>query len=491
MPRQPPDTAEGWYALHDFRTVDWGAWRSAPERVREGAIEEGVSYLSEHEAVADAPVGSSAVYSVLGHDADLLVVHFRPEMADLDAAQRQFEQTTFAAFTERADSYFSVTEVGGYTSEEMTKDPDEIEDSGLANYVRTKLYPSIPDATFVCFYPMDKRRQPGQNWYDLPFDERAELMGSHGDIGKRYAGKVTQVITGSIGFDDYEWGVTLWANDPTDIKDLLYEMRFDEGSSKYAEFGPFQFGQPFPPEDLAAFMAGDAISTDGTDPRADEARESGAGDAANAPGESASSDEPGDVADVVDLRAELADAGVYAGQPHGEDVYALVVYSEADVSALEAEVEGLASNFDHYDTHVKTAVYRDVDGEKTAVVSLWETEKAASIAGGYLSDLPGVVHEAGEGDTFSTLGMFYTVKPDHREAFVERFETVGDLLAEMDGHVESALLANVEDEDDMFIASEWRDKDAALEFFRSPEFRNTVDWGRDILADRPRHVFLA
>ena len=130
-------------------------------------------------------------------------------------------------------------------------------------------------------------------------------------------------------------------------------------------------------------------------------------------------------------------------------------------------------------------------GEKTAVASLWETEKAASIAGGYLSDLPGVVGEAGEGETFSTLGMFYTVKSEHREDFVERFETVGGMLSDMEGHLETYLLANVEDGDDMFIASEWADQEAATEFFRSEAFRDTVDWGREILADRPRHVFLA
>jgi chlorite dismutase len=488
MSGQHPDTAEGWYMLHDFRTVDWDAWRSASERVRQRAVAEGVSYLRDHEAVADAPDGSSAVFSVLGHDADLLVIHFRPEMADLDTAERRFEQTAFSEFTERASSYVSVTEVGGYTSEEMAKDPADIEDAGLAKYVRTKLYPEMPDTEFVCFYPMDKRRQPGQNWYDLPFDERAELMARHGEIGKGYAGKVTQVITGSIGFDDYEWGVTLWSNDPTHIKDLLYEMRFDEGSSKYAEFGPFQFGRRFPPGDLGAFVAGEPVPAEGDDGAAARTRD------ADGPTEAESddvADGESEAADVVDLRAELADAGVYAGQPHGEDVYALVVYSEADLDELKAEVEGLAGNFDHYDTHVKTAVYRDVSGEKTAVSSLWETEKAASVAAGYLSDLPGVVREAGEGDTFSTLGMFYTVEPDHREDFVERFETVGELLADMDGHVESSLLANVEDEDDMFVASEWAGRDAALEFFRSPEFRETVDWGREILADRPRHVFLA
>jgi chlorite dismutase len=191
------------------------------------------------------------------------------------------------------------------------------------------------------------------------------------------------------------------------------------------------------------------------------------------------------------IREELADLDIYAGQPHGEDIYALVLYSEADRDELVAEVEDLSEGFDRYDTHSGTKVYEDPDSERNAVVSLWETEDAADTASDYLSDLPGVVGWAGEGDGFGTMGMFYTVKPEHREDFVEKFGTVGGLLEDMDGHRETALLANVDDENDMFIASQWDSKEDAMGFFRSEAFSDTVDWGRDILADKPRHVFLA
>jgi chlorite dismutase len=169
----------------------------------------------------------------------------------------------------------------------------------------------------------------------------------------------------------------------------------------------------------------------------------------------------------------------------------MVLYSEAELDELHAEVESLADGFDRYDTHVDTSLYRGTQTDRAAVVSLWETADAAETAGGYLSDLPGVVRRAGEGSGFGTMGMFYTVKPEHREEFVERFETVGGLLAELEGHHETDLMVNVEDENDMFIASQWGSKEDAMGFFRSDDFRETVQWGRDVLADRPRHVFLA
>ncbi|MGA9400614.1 heme-binding protein [Haladaptatus sp.] len=492
MPRKVPPTREGWYALHDFRTIDWDAWRDAPERTRDAALADGVEFLSAHEDVTDAEDGSSAVFSVMGHEADLLILHFRPTVNALDTAERAFERTEFADFTERTDSYMSVTEVGSYTSDEMVKDPEDIEDTGMARYVASKLYPDVPDAEFVCFYPMSKLRLPEANWYDTPYDERADMMASHGEIGKTYAGKVTQIITGSIGMEDYEWGVDLFSNDPTHIKDILYEMRFDEASSRFAEFGEFSFGRRFPPEDLPALMAGEEIPTpEDAHPHGESHHGSAHAHGESDHGETSEADSPHGTGEeeAEGIRGELEDLGIYAGQPHGEDVYSIVLYSEADADELFEEVTGLRESFDHYDTHVKTAVYEG--DERAAVVSIWDTQSAAETAGGFLSDLPGIVARAGEESGFGTMGMFYTVKPEHREDFVEKFGAVGDALADMEGHFDSELLANHEDENDMFISSQWRSKDDAMDFFRSDAFRDTVSWGRDILADRPRHVFLA
>jgi chlorite dismutase len=505
---RPPKTEEGWYVLHDFRRVDWGAWRDAPERVREAAVEEGVEYLERHEAVADADAGDSAVFSILGHEADLLVLHLRPTVEALDRAERQFERTGFADVTERADSYVSVTEVSGYVSEEFVSGDRDDLDPGTRRYIESKLKPSLPDEGYVSFYPMSKRRGETYNWYDLDFEERADLMAEHGDTGRGFGGKVQQIISSSVGFDDWEWGVTLFAADPVHLKDIVYEMRFDEGSAKYGEFGRFYVGRRFPPRDLGAFMAGEAVPVpEDAHPHGEGGHPHGEGTGGHPHGEgghphgeshgesgggSPHGDSPHEGSGDGDIREELADLDVYAGQPHGEDVYALVLYSEADPDDLADEAYALRESFDHYDTHVKTAVYepRDADGP-AAVVSIWDTESAADTAAGFLSELPGVVGRAGDEDGFGTMGMFYTVKPEHRDEFVATFDEVGDLLADMDGHRGTDLMVNREDDNDAFIASRWDAKDDAMEFFRTDEFSETVDWGRDVLADRPRHVFLA
>jgi chlorite dismutase len=652
--REAPVTEEGWYALHDLRRIDWDAWRDATERERERALDEGVEYLRSHEDVTDSDEGGSAAFAVTGHKADLMLVHLRPETADLDRAERAFEHTALAEFTERATSYVSVTEVSGYVTEELEDGIENIESEGTRNYMLQRLRPSMPDAEHVCFYPMDKRRGPEHNWYDLPFDERAELISGHGDVGREYAGKVTQIITGSMGFDDYEWGVTLFADDPTEIKHLLADMRFDPSSSRFAEFGPFYFGRRFAPEHLSDLLAGERLPAYGEASAPDEthgtarasASATGAGGSATAsdagddadgsedtddsgtsrrpsPGtpphaevtaeelaaelhrlgvdlgehpeagfglvfhsdedaevlvdevdglrsnfdhydthvfttvraDAGSSavvslwkneraantasgflgdlpgvDEAGEAEDKEvaigapvdadgkveeeehkeeaeiepvgtaegtgdeeddDIRGELADFDIYAGKPHGEDVYAMVLYSDADPGELGEELDSLRDGFDRYDTHVRTALYQGSETDRAAVVSLWETREAADTAGNYLGDLPGVVARAGEESGFGTMGMFYTVKPEHREEFVDRFGAVGDLLADMDGHFETDLMINSADENDMFIASQWRAREDAMDFFRSDAFRETVQWGRDVLADRPRHVFLA
>ena len=533
---EAPQTEEGWFALHDFRSIDWDAWRDAPERKRRQAIEEGEAFLKHRELVADAEAGDSGLFSVLGHKSDLLFVHFRPTLDDLSAIERQFETTALASVTEQTTSYVSVTEVSGYVSDAYFEEGPEEIDEGLRRYIEGKLTPEIPDDEYVCFYPMSKRRGEEYNWYDLSFEDRADLMAGHGEVGKGYAGKIKQVIASSVGLDDHEWGVTLFGADPTDIKDIVYEMRFDPASSRYGEFGDFYIGRRFPPSDLGAYLAGETVPTGGSNEGSghghgesghghgesghhDESShhgDDGHGDRgeghghASAAGGSAHGDHPhgdegaadegdhphssdteeGGTSDA-DIRGELADLDIYAGKPSGEDVYATVLYSEADVDALFDEVEGLRGNFDHYGTHVKTAVYEGRHTDRAAVVSIWETASAAETAAGFLSELPDIVARAGEESGFGTMGMFYTVKPEHQEDFTDTFDDVGEILAGMEGHVETDLMLNVEDENDMFIASQWNAKEDAMAFFGSEEFRETVQWGREVLADRPRHVFLA
>jgi chlorite dismutase/heme-degrading monooxygenase HmoA len=493
--REPPQTDEGWYALHDFRRIDWAAWRDAPERERDRAVEEGIEYLDRHESVADAEDGASAVFAMVGHKADLLIVHLRPTLDALSTAERRFDRTALGAFTEQSTSYVSVTEVSGYVSDAYFAEDEEEVDAGLKRYIEGKLEPDIPEDQYVSFYPMSRKRGEQDNWYDLPFERRREMMEEHGEHGREFGGRVKQIVASSVGLDDWEWGVTLFSEDPTDLKDIVYEMRYDEASARYSEFGPFYVGRRFPPSDLPAFLAGESVPADeeGGHPHGEGGAQHG-GDAhheGDAHGEGDDGDaHHGDDGDD-DIRGELADLNIYAGQPHGEDVYATVLYSEADADDLFDEVDGLRSNFDHYDTHVKTAVYDALERDRRAVVSIWDTASAADTAAGFLAELPDIVSRAGEESGFGTMGMFYTVKPEHREDFVEKFETVGGLLDEMEGHGETDLMINREDENDMFIASQWRSKEDAMAFFRSDEFSDTVSWGRDVLADRPRHVFLA
>ncbi|MFD1632733.1 heme-binding protein [Haloplanus ruber] len=492
--REPPQTDEGWYVLHDFRRIDWAAWRDAPQREQDRAVDEGVDYLQTHENVADDE-GASAVFSMVGHKADLLIVHMRPTLDDLSTAERRFDRTALGAFTEQSTSYVSVTEVSGYVSDAYFTEDEEEVDTGLKRYIEGKLEPDIPADQYVSFYPMSRKRGEQDNWYDLPFERRREMMQEHGEHGREFGGRVKQIVGSSVGLDDWEWGVTLFSEDPTDLKDIVYEMRYDEASARYSEFGPFYVGRRFPPADLPAFLEGESVPTSDADAPAHAHGDDG-DDAPVHPDDAV--DDDGDDhgahdadGDEDDIRGELADLDIYAGQPHGEDVYATVLYSEADADDLFEEVDGLRSNFDHYDTHVKTAVYDALERDRRAVVSIWDTASAADTAAGFLSELPDIVSRAGDESGFGTMGMFYTVKPDHRTDFVEKFETVGGLLADMDGHGETDLMINLEDENDMFIASQWRSKDDAMAFFRSDEFADTVSWGRDVLADRPRHVFLA
>ena len=453
-----PPTDEGWFVLHDFRTIDWAAWQEAPERRREAAVEAAV------DALADAPEsgdGDTAVFTITGHEADLLIIHLRETLDEIERAERQFNRTPFGQFAPQSRSFVSVTEIGGYTSRDYFEDPESV-DPGLERYMNSKLYPSLPEDAYVSFYPMAKRRDPEYNWYDTPMDERAEMMAEHGETGKGYAGTVTQYVSSAFGLDDWEWGVTLFSSEAAALKQIVYEMRFDEASAKYGEFGPFFVGRRFPAADLGAYMAGEAVPT----------------------GEDAAAGES--------IRDSLAENDVYAGTPHGEDVYAVALYSESDADELAAEVEGMRGNFEHYDTHVSTAVYRSRGEGPNAVVSIWDTQSAAETASGFLQDLPDLVGRPGDApDGWGTMGMFYTVQPEHREEFLDTFDGVAEALSELSGHRESDLLVNVADENDMFIASQWDSQADAMDFFESEAFRETVATGREILADRPRHVFLA
>lgn len=240
-------TYEGWYAYHDFRKIDWNRWKSIAPEKREEMIRELSEVLREFASVEEERKGSFAQYAVPGHKADLLFIHFRPTLDELNEVKWRFDKTAFADVTSAPTSFISVVELSSYT---VPPDTDPMSDPAF----RERLQPSIPKTSYVCFYPMDKRRLLSDNWYMLPMEERRKMMKSHGIIGRSYAGRVRQIVTGSIGFDDWEWGVTLFSDDPLNFKKIVTEMRFDEVSARFGEFGPFYLGQRLTEEGLVSLL---------------------------------------------------------------------------------------------------------------------------------------------------------------------------------------------------------------------------------------------
>jgi hydrogen peroxide-dependent heme synthase len=248
-----PETLEGWYALHDFRLIDWPRWKALPAEERRAAVEEAREFLRAAQEAADAEEGSSALYRVAGHKADLMFLHLRPAPDDLERLERAFARARLADYTSRPYSYVSVTELGLYEAQARgglgDRDPMEIP------FIRARLKFRVPDdKPYMVFYPMSKRRGEHENWFMLPMEERRAMMRSHGTVGHKYFNVVQQMITGSVGFDDWEWGVTLFTREPLQFKKLVYEMRFDEVSARFAEFGPFLLGMRVLPDELGELL---------------------------------------------------------------------------------------------------------------------------------------------------------------------------------------------------------------------------------------------
>ena len=252
----PPATLEGWYVLHQSLSVDWPALKAAPPEEAREALE---SLAARAEAWATgAEPGWSGVYRIAGGGVDLLVVHFRDSLERLIEARHELQLSRWGDYALARDEYLSVVELGFYgLTRQLAErvDPDDatawsealseaLRAERRKGFVRRRLEPRQPEhMPYICYYPMDKRRNQGQNWYALPIDTRAELMAAHGSVGRRYAGRISQVIGGSMGLDDWEWAVTLWAADPLEFKAIITEMRYDAASAAYAEFGPFLVGK--------------------------------------------------------------------------------------------------------------------------------------------------------------------------------------------------------------------------------------------------------
>jgi chlorite dismutase len=251
----------GWGVLHLFYRVDRERADVDPQA--------GKRVLDAVRSLVDD--GHQALlFAVLGHKADLGVMALGPDLARLQRLQQELATTPL----DLVDSYVSLTERSEYTTTEDDERTRLEREEGLAgdaaeqrlvawrermaHYGEQRLHPRLPLKRTICFYPMSKRRAANANWYSLPFDERKRLMAGHARVGRSYAGRVLQLITGSTGLDDWEWGVTLLADDPVALKEIVYEMRFDPVSAEYAEFGPFVTGLVLEPAEALRRVGLDA-----------------------------------------------------------------------------------------------------------------------------------------------------------------------------------------------------------------------------------------
>jgi chlorite dismutase len=250
----PVQPSVGWGVLHLFFRVDRARAEADPQA--------GKRVLDAVQSIVDD--GHQALlFAVLGHKADLGVMALGPDLARLQAFQAELAGTPLAL----VDSYVSLTELSEYTSTEadergrLEREEHLVGPAAearlaawrerMAHYQEQRIHPQLPLKKTLCFYPMSKRRDAEANWYALSFEERKRLMGGHARVGRTYAGRVLQLITGSTGLDDWEWAVTLFADDPVALKEIVYEMRFDPVSADYAEFGPLVTGLLLePPEAL-------------------------------------------------------------------------------------------------------------------------------------------------------------------------------------------------------------------------------------------------
>ena len=265
----PPETTEGWYAFHQLLAVDRAALRGVAADERSRIRLEAETALDA--ASSPASGGWSAVVPLVGSRADVMLVHFRPTFDGIGDVQRSLGRLELFDHLRAVYSFLSITEAGLYhASAQLAADASarggavgdkqhreamaaRVEAERASPHVQRRLFPAVPaEMPYVCFYPMSKRRVPGQNWYALPLEERSRLMMAHGMTGRGYAGRVVQVITGALGFDAWEWGVTLFASDPLSFKKIVTDMRFDEVSAEYAEFGDFYVGRVSTPRDWLA-----------------------------------------------------------------------------------------------------------------------------------------------------------------------------------------------------------------------------------------------
>ncbi len=264
----PVFPVEGRHVLHLFFRIDYSAWDLLESNQRIAAKTALASLVQEIRAT---PATQLLTFSIVSPKADLGFMLLTADLQTADGYAKQLGLALGPGILMPEFSWFSMTERSEYTTSESeyaqqlereekiapespeAKEKMEAFRTRMAKYLKDRLEPNLPDWPVVCFYPMSKRRGgAGQNWYALDFGSRKKLMGGHARVGRKYSGRVLQLITGSTGLDDMEWGVTLFARTTSEIKEIVYDMRFDEVSAQYAEFGEFFIGLQLPLDSLFA-----------------------------------------------------------------------------------------------------------------------------------------------------------------------------------------------------------------------------------------------
>jgi len=259
---------QGWHCLHLYYRVNQKELLQVPEADRGRGREELAQLLDPAREGAPQRVQTSVIS---GHKADLGLLIMDPDPLVIDSIRQGIRASRLGTALEPAWSFVSITEVSEYvpTVEQYGErlrlegaDPSDAAYTAKLNAYgqrlpamnRQRLYPDFPPLPVTSFYPMNKIRHPLANWYEEPFSSRSSLMAEHATSGIRFAGRVSQLITASTGFDDWEWGVTLWGRAPEHIKEIVYTMRFDKASARYAEFGPFYLGYVMSPADALSHL---------------------------------------------------------------------------------------------------------------------------------------------------------------------------------------------------------------------------------------------
>ncbi len=265
-PVTPLVPKEGWHVMHLFYHVDHSAWSLLGEDEKRMAKTRLTELVQEIRANQDTHL---LTFAIATPKADIGFMLLTPDLHQATFFEKQLTLSLGPDILSPVYSYLSQTERSEYTTSReqyaaetlvaekaLTEGTPEFEaalkefDERMDHYLKHRLYPVLPDWPVVCFYPMSKRRSGGDNWYSLDYEARRKLMAGHARVGRTYSGRILQLITGSTGLDEYEWGVTLLAKDTIDVKAIVYEMRFDEVSARYADFGDFYIGMQLPLDEL-------------------------------------------------------------------------------------------------------------------------------------------------------------------------------------------------------------------------------------------------